>query len=335
MTRQSMTSVAGKLPSGVTAEDLGAGMESDEIGQKLVFLKKLQAVTNAIHSTPDIDDIIEHVSHDICDLFEADRLTVYRVSDDGENLISKVKTGLQSHKDIRLPINNASIAGYAAFNRKSINVTDCYDDAELKRHAPPLVFHKEVDRRTGYRTRQGLALPMFASEGRGELLGVLQLINSRDGERFATLVEEGAVEVAKTLGIAFSVRKAGGHAITTKFDYLVTEGIISAGELDLATRTARRKGKNVEEVLADEFNVTADKLGGALAHFYAVPYEPYRADRIRSIELFRNLKREYVENNQWLPLEDTTRGLVILATDPERLRSLRIVANGLPGHPLR
>ena len=42
---------------------------------------------------------------DICDLFDCDRLTIYAVAPDGKNLISKVKKGLNSFKDIRLPIS--------------------------------------------------------------------------------------------------------------------------------------------------------------------------------------------------------------------------------------
>ena len=44
---------------------------------KLAFSKKIQVVTNRIHSTANVDEIILDVSRDICQLFEADRMTVY------------------------------------------------------------------------------------------------------------------------------------------------------------------------------------------------------------------------------------------------------------------
>jgi len=65
-----------------------------DMGAKLAFSKKLQAVTNRIHSTSNIDEIILDVSRDICQLFEADRMTVYITSEDGSSIVSKVKTGL-------------------------------------------------------------------------------------------------------------------------------------------------------------------------------------------------------------------------------------------------
>jgi type II secretory ATPase GspE/PulE/Tfp pilus assembly ATPase PilB-like protein len=47
-------------------------------------------------------------------------------------------------------------------------------------------------------------------------------------------------------------------------------------------------------------------------------------------ELLRNLKREYVEQNQWVPIDDTKEGVVVLCLDPERIKSSRIVQNVYP-----
>ena len=308
-----------------------AQQESDslDVGRKLVFLKKLQAITNRIHSAPNVDEIISQISDDICDMFEADRLTIYTVADDGSAIVSKIKTGLQSFKDIKLPINNTSIAGFAAYNRRLITVSDVYDDAELKRYAPPLSFLKAVDKRTGYRTKQMLAVPIIAAEGQGELIGVFQLINNRTDQRFPMLAEEGAMELATTLGIALSMRH-GAMKVATKYNHLVATNVISAGELELASRTARRKNKTVEDVLIDEFQVGFAALGECLSLFYGVPYQGYSGNFIKPHDLFRNLKREYVESNLWLPLEDGPEGRVIVTPDPERIRSSRVVENIYP-----
>ena len=303
--------------------------DANEVGRKLLFLKQLQAVTNRIHSAANVDEIISQISDDICDMFEADRLTIYTMADSGSAIVSKVKTGLQSFKDIKLPVNNTSIAGFAAYNRQIINITDVYDDAELKKHAPPLCFLKAVDKRTGYRTKQMLAVPILAAEGKGDLIGVFQLINNRSDQRFPVVAEESAVELATTLGIALSMRH-GAMQVATKYDHLVTSNIISAGELELASRTARRKNKSVEDILIDEFQVSVTALGECLSLFYGIPYKSYSASFIKPYDLFRNLKREYVESNQWLPLEDTPEGRVILTPDPELIRSSRVLENIYP-----
>ena len=61
-----------------------AGGKEVDMSVKLAFSKKLQVVTNRIHSTQNVDEIILDVSKDICQLFEADRMTVYITSEDSE-----------------------------------------------------------------------------------------------------------------------------------------------------------------------------------------------------------------------------------------------------------
>ena len=123
-----------------------------DVAARLAFQKQLQAVTNKVHATNNIDEIMLEVSADICALFNADRLTIYSVSEDKQSIVSKVKTGLNSFKDLKLPIAEHSLAGYTAFAKKAINIKDCYDDAELRAINPHLRFLQEVDKRTGYRT---------------------------------------------------------------------------------------------------------------------------------------------------------------------------------------
>ena len=301
-----------------------------DMSVKLAFSKKIQAVTNRIHSTNNIDEIILDVSRDICQLFEADRMTVYTVSEDLSSIVSKVKTGLNSFKDIKLPISESSLAGFAALNKRHMNIKDVYDDAELKTYSPNLAFLKAVDQRTGYRSKQMLIAPILGGETGTDLMGVIQLINNLAGQPFSQLHDEGVMELAKTLAIAFRVRQQMPGTVQSKFEYLVIDNVIAAGELELATRTARRKNKNVEDILMDEFQVTSPALGAALSKFFGVAYEPHKADRIKPVDLLKNIKREYSEGNHWVPLEDSKAGVVVMATDPERVKNSRMVENVFP-----
>mgnify|MGYP000096536516 CR=1 FL=1 len=170
-----------------------------DMSSKLAFSKKLQAVTNRIHSTTNIDEIMLDVTRDICQLFDADRLTIYTLSEDAQSIVSKVKSGLNSFKDIKLPLSESSIAGCSALNKRFMNIKDVYDDSELKGFSPNLAFLKAVDQRTGYRTKQMMVVPITGGEGGGELLGVIQVINHLPGTPFPGLAEEGLVELSKTL----------------------------------------------------------------------------------------------------------------------------------------
>jgi type II secretory ATPase GspE/PulE/Tfp pilus assembly ATPase PilB-like protein len=301
-----------------------------DMSVKLAFSKKLQAVTNRIHSTSNIDEIMLDVSRDICQLFEADRMTVYVMSEDLSSIVSKVKTGLNSFKDIKLPISESSLAGYAALNKRHMNIKDVYDDAELKQYSPNLTFLKAVDQRTGYRSKQMLIAPILGGDTGTDLMGVIQLINNLAGQPFSALHDEGVVELSKTLAIAFRVRQQMPGSVQSKFEYLVIDNVIAAGELDLATKAARRKNKNVEDILIDEFQVKLPAIGAALAKFFGVEYEPHKSDRIKPPDLLKNIKRDYAEGNHWVPVEDSKAGIVVMSTDPERVKSSRMVENVFP-----
>lgn len=299
-----------------------------DVANRLLFLKNLQVVTNKIHATSRIDEIMLELSQDICGLFNADRLTLYALSEDRQSIVSKVKTGLHSFKDIRLPIGEQSVAGYVAMSKKAVNILDAYDPAELQKFAPNMQFLDEVDRRTGYRSRQMLVVPVLGAEG--ELLGVLQLINHKQDIAFSALNEEGAAELAKTLAVAFVKRSEAPFVVRSKYDYLIADGVLAAGEMDLAQRAARQKGRDLEDVLVKDFGVKPALIGEALARFFGVPYEPFRQERQKPVDLLRNIKRDYVDENNWLPLEETPAGLVVFAPDPERLRNSRMVDNIFP-----
>jgi type II secretory ATPase GspE/PulE/Tfp pilus assembly ATPase PilB-like protein len=304
-----------------------AGAQTD-VGARLAFQKQLQAVTNKIHATNNIDEIMLEVSADVCALFNADRLTIYSMGEDKQSIISKVKTGLNSFKDLKLPIAEHSIAGYCALAKKTINIKDCYDDVELRSINPNLRFLQEVDKRTGYRTKQQLVAPI-GEQGSGDLIGVIQIINNKAGVPFGALAEDGVAELSQTLAIAFKQRSKP-QQVRTKYDFLIADAVLSAGEFELASRQARKKAIDVEQVLLEEFQVKTPAIGAALSKFFGVPYEPFKSDRVKPMDLLKNLKREYVDGNQWVPIDDTKEGLVVLCLDPERIRSSRIASNVFP-----
>jgi len=299
-----------------------------DVGARLAFQKQLQAVTNKIHATSNIDEIMLEVSADVCQLFNADRLTIYSMGEDKQSIVSKVKTGLNSFKDLKLPIAEHSIAGYVALAKKTANIKDVYDENELRALNSNLRFLQEVDKRTGYRTKQMLVAPILEA-GSNELIGVIQIINNKAGSPFGALAEEGVGELAQTLAIAFKQRQKPTVA-KTKYDYLIADAVLSAGEFELAARQARKKAIDIEQVLTDEFQVKIPAIGAALSKFFSVPYEPFKSDRVKPGELLKNLKREYVEANQWVPIDESKDGLVVLCLDPERIRSSRIASNVFP-----
>ena len=72
-------------------------------GVRLNFSRNLQAVTNRIRATGNLDEIMLEVSKDICSLFNADHLIIYSISEDRNFLVSKVRTGPNSFRELKIP----------------------------------------------------------------------------------------------------------------------------------------------------------------------------------------------------------------------------------------
>ncbi len=86
--------------------EIGAstGETNCRTGNDVIFSKKLQELTAKINAADDIDEILRDISQDICDALEAERLTIYLANEDKTLIVSKIKTGLESHDDLKLLI---------------------------------------------------------------------------------------------------------------------------------------------------------------------------------------------------------------------------------------
>lgn len=224
------------------------------------FYRRLQQVTTCIHDTENLSQLMLDVSPDICSLFNADRLTLYAVSEDKTAIVSRVKTGLTTSKELKLPIGPQSIAGFVALTRQTLNIKDVYDDAELAAIDSRLHFLKEVDRRSGYRTRQMLVAPILDG---AELKGVLQVINSKISHPFGALEMDGVVQLCKTLATAIRQRanptESPNRVLVSKYDGLVANGVLSADELRRSMQLAREQNQSVERIMMAEYHAQPDR----------------------------------------------------------------------------
>ena len=111
----------------------------------------------------------------------------------------------------------------------------------------------------------------------------------------------------------------------SRYDGLVRAGVVRDADLQACIERARQAGDSVEARLLDEFGVRPMQVGASLAGHFGVPYEPFHPARIRIEALHGQLRREFVEAQGWLPLEETEEGLVVLCQDPEVARQTRLV----------
>ena len=298
---------------------------------EVLYFKQLQLVTNRIHETENVEQIMLEASQDICRLFNADRLTLYAVNEERNAIVSKVKTGLNTSRDLKLPFGTQSIAGYVAMTRQMINIDDVYDSEALKKIHPNLSFLQEVDKRSGYRTKQILVAPVISGD---TLYGVLQVINNRSDQPFGKLEEDGARQLCQTLGIAFRQRmqkvEESQRRKATKYDGLVTDAVLTQDELTTCIQKARDETHSVEHLLMADYRIKPAQIGPSLSKFFGVPYEGFGSNRSRSEVLHGGLKRDFVVQQGWLPLEETQEGLVVMCVDPEAVRGARVVPQVFP-----
>src|ERR1043165_9435223 len=154
--------------------------------QKKVAL--VQEVSRALSEEDNLDNLLILIMGKVTELMEADRSTLYLVTEDGSQLWSKVVQG-NERVEIRLAVGEG-IAGWVAQTREIVNIPDAYADQR---------FQPAVDLKSGYRTRSILSVPMLGALG--GLVGVLQLLKKTDGQ-FTTPDEELASALASQAAIA-------------------------------------------------------------------------------------------------------------------------------------
>jgi len=130
--------------------------------------EELLAITEAISTELRIDPLLARIVHAATGLLDAERSTLFIYDAATNELWSKVAEGT-GETQIRIPAK-AGIAGAAFTSGEVLNVPDAY--------AHPL-FNPEIDRQSGFRTRNLLNVPVI--DRAGEHLGVVQVLNKRGG----------------------------------------------------------------------------------------------------------------------------------------------------------
>jgi len=142
----------------------------------------------ALSSILDVDALLREVMDRAQELLEAERSTLFIVDRERGELWSKVLRGLKPH-EIRLPLG-MGIAGWVGKSGRSVVVGDAYEDPR---------FDPSVDKRSGFRTRSVMAVPIRGRDER--VIGVIEVLNRRTGA-FGVDDERLLTAVASQAGVA-------------------------------------------------------------------------------------------------------------------------------------
>jgi HD-GYP domain-containing protein (c-di-GMP phosphodiesterase class II) len=188
-------------------------------------MQRVIGLENEIARIRDIDILLEKILGEARSFTGADAGSIYIREGDflkfsytqNDTLQAQLPPGKKLiYSTFTTPINSKSIAGHVAATGKMLNIPDAWD---LPGQVP-YSFNRSYDEISGYRTRSMLTFPLTSS--RGDVSGVLQLINAKDAdgrvmpfpetdmtvlEHFA-LAAANAVERAKlTRGIILRMNK--------------------------------------------------------------------------------------------------------------------------------
>ena len=134
-------------------------------------LDRLQAMVEAgkvFNSTLDLSELLGKILDVAKNLTKAERGTLFLVDEKTDEIWSLIAQGMEK-QEIRLP-RGKGIAGHVALTGEIINIPDAYADDR---------FNPEVDKRTGFRTRNILTLPIRNKASK--IIATLQLLNKSTG----------------------------------------------------------------------------------------------------------------------------------------------------------
>jgi K+-sensing histidine kinase KdpD len=156
---------------------------------KLDKLNLLVEASKIVNSTIDIDKLLVLILNAASHSIQAERGTLYLLNRETNELLAKVAQG-KDMTEIRLPVGKG-LAGYVAKTGEIVNISDAYRDPR---------FNPEIDKKSGYRTRNVLCMPMKNKEG--ETVGVFQFLNKSNGiftEEDASFIDALSVHAAIAL----------------------------------------------------------------------------------------------------------------------------------------
>ena len=155
---------------GLSARDMGVILE----------------VTRGLAAPFDLTTMLTTVTTAARQVLSAERSSVWLHDAGAAELVLKVSSDIS---DVRIPVG-LGLVGACARDRQIINVPDCYADPR---------FDPAVDKRSGFRTRCALTLPLV--DHRDALVGVMQVLN-RSGGVFDAADEALAAALAAQCAVA-------------------------------------------------------------------------------------------------------------------------------------
>ena len=174
----------------------------------------------------DLDSLLKLILDAATGVVGADRGTIWILDPDTHEIWTKVAQGLSNEEQIRIPVG-VGIAGQSAATGEIINIPDAYADPR---------FNRQVDKDTGYVTRNILCVPM--RDHVGAVSGVLQALNKVDPEPSPFTQDDEELLLALGANAAAAIENA---ILYEEIDRLF-EGFVKASVVAIESRDPTTSG---------------------------------------------------------------------------------------------
>jgi type II secretory ATPase GspE/PulE/Tfp pilus assembly ATPase PilB-like protein len=300
-------------PLGAKAgEDVMARL--DELSAKLETERRMREVTDHIH-TASLDEIIISVREDVQRLVGCERVTIFAKDPGKEELFSKSMDGSEV-KEIRVPIASNSIVGYVALKKRIVRISDAYDPKSVAAVDPILKFDATWDKKTGFKTKQILAVPIMKD---AKLYGVIECMNAPYGMAFREDHMVIVEDLAKTLGTSFANHMRNAVR-TSPFDSLVRSGKLTLEQVDQATLQGQKNGFSTEQSLMLNFKIPKEDIGRSLSEFHRVPFLAYSPGYVPPVEYLEKFTIDYLKHHSFVPVAKAGNRATVLMANPKNLQ---------------
>ncbi len=129
----------------------------------------LLEVSNKIAVARDLSEAFDVLAQTTASIVGAERGSIFLNDPRTRELYTRIGTGKFTH-EVRM-LNHLGFAGHAFTTARGLIVADAYADER---------FNPEIDKETGYVTKTVLCVPLRTPQG--QVIGVSQLLNKKDGE---------------------------------------------------------------------------------------------------------------------------------------------------------
>ncbi|HEX6983751.1 MAG TPA: sigma-54-dependent Fis family transcriptional regulator, partial [Planctomycetaceae bacterium] len=190
-------------------------MRSDQTA-RTERLRAMLDIAGEFARTRETQPLLELIAAEACRLLASDRASIFIWNRDRKEVVARPAVGLD---DLRFP-DNVGVVGEVLRSGQTIRVDDTATDPR---------FGKQVDAKTGYRTRNLIAVPLRG--GKGEVIGVFEAINKLDGT-FTADDEEGLTLLAAQAALAMENAREREDLVRSR-DQLaarVTQGVRLIGD---------------------------------------------------------------------------------------------------------